>query len=727
VGKVAAVARAAPVAPEAVGAGRKVVRRPADRAADSDRADSAAPARTPGPLFFSRLARGAIDRRRSPSHAGGAMSWLRLSVLAPPSLLAGLMLASFATVKMGRSQPARNEITVAIAGEPDTLHPALLTTRVAADVARLVFSGLIRLDEHLEPVPELAESWEQRQVSTVFLRSPEVAVAAAQTLESLRARWPAWKLTRTETEGDALRLHLAEPGVRSSREIVSLLDAASIQRLRTVRTSEPFPESPAIRRLWRDGPRATEATFTGEDGPGGETVAEHTHLDEPELVFHLRQGVRWHDGAPFTAEDVAFTFRAITDDAVASPRRSDFQLVQAVEVPGPRTVRVVYRRPYASALFSWGIGMLPRHLLEGLPRSAWAAGFGRAPVGTGPFRFEAWKTNEQVTVARNRDWFRGAPALDRVVFRIIPDLLTTRIAFRTGQIDAWEVDPHSAARVERGGDAEVLSAPALEYQWIGWNLRRPHLAERTVRLALAHAIDTDALIRHAIGGRGVRATGPFVPANWFFDPGVEPIAFDPARARALLAEAGWHAGPDGVLRRHGEPFRLELATSNVETRKDIATLVQADLRRIGIAVEVRVFEWATFIAQVIQPRAFDGVVLGWSLRPDPDQFQVWHSSQTGPRQLNIVGYANARADELLDALRTEYDRGEVRRLAADFQRTIYDDQPYAFLYVPVTGWALRRGAFQMQLPGEAREGPPRAMPGGIAFEFLRRAGHAAGP
>lgn len=605
------------------------------------------------------------------------MPWTRILISAPPLLLAGLLAVSFVSVRTGQAQ-RKNELAIGVPADPDSLNPILMTTQGAANVTRLVFNGLIRFDENLEPAPDLAESWEQRQISTIAFPSPDAAAAAARMLEDNAARWPGWALTRAAADGDALHLHLDRPGMKAVREIQA-------------------------------------AVY-----PGGALV----RADRSEIVFHLRKDARWHDGAAFTAADVEFTWRAIMDGAVASPRRSDFQHVESMEVVDAHTVRVVYRQPHAFALNAWTIGILPRHLLADRPAAWWTANFNRQPVGTGPFRFAEWKTNEHIALARNAHYFRGSPHLDRIVFRIIPDRVAMRIAFQTRQIDMWEVEPSAAAKLERDPRVEVFSAPSLGYTFIGWNLRQPTLQDLRVRRALAHAIDVDAIIRYAIEGRGRRATGPFTPAMWFHDGAVAPLAFDPDRARQLLAEAGWRAGPDGVLARDGRRFHLELVTNNDnQTRKDIATLVQADLRKIGVEVEVRAFEAAVFIAQVVHTRAFDGLVLSWMLRNDPDQYPIWHSSQAGPRQLNIAGYSNPRADALLDAMRTEYDPAAIKTLAAEFQRTVFEDQPYAFLYVADISTAMWRGSFRVKRPADGgwREEPVRATRAGVPhLEWFHR-------
>lgn len=669
------------------------------------------------------------------------MLWTRLLISAPPLLLAALLTASFATVKSARLRPG-NGLAIGVAAEPDMLNPVLSTTQVANNVNRLLFNGLVRFDEDLELAPDLAETWQQKQISTIFFGSSEAAVDAAHMLDNLREQWPAWALLKTESIQNELRLYFGTPGARSPREIFALLDESRIQRLTVLRFDGIWDAaatpSTVVKRSWRDGSRATELTMAcsaadagrevtrlvgRELGEKARQVGELAYLDEPEIVFQLRSDVRWHDGHPFTARDVEFTFRAIVDDAIASPRRADYQLVQSLELVDARTIRIIYRKPYSFALQSWTIGMLPSHLLAGRPPVWWAEHFNRQPIGTGPFCFEEWKTNEYLRLAKNSGSFRGTPHLDRIIFRIIPDRLSMRIAFQTDQIDLWNLDPYSAAQLEKDRRFEILSGPALEYHFIGWNLRRSSLADKRVRHALAHAIDTDSIIRHVVYNRGVRATGPFVPSAWFFDESVAPLAFDPSRARRLLAEAGWHPGADGVLAKDGQRFRIELVTNNDnETRKDIATLVQSYLRQVGIEVDVRASEWAIFISQFVHTRAFDGLVLSWGLRNDPDQYQIWHSSQTGPGQLNIAGYSNPRADQLLEQMRIEYEPARIKSLAANFQKTIYDDQPYTFLYVPLNSTAVRRERFRIKRPvnGGWRDEPLRMRKAGLDPEWLCR-------
>jgi ABC-type transport system substrate-binding protein len=208
------------------------------------------------------------------------------------------------------------------------------------------------------------------------------------------------------------------------------------------------------------------------------------------------------------------------------------------------------------------------------------------------------------------------------------------------------------------------------------------------------------MIRYVLYGYGVQSTGIFTPEMWFFNPDVQPLVYDPQKARDLLAEAGWKLGPDGILEKDGQRFSFTLITNNGNAiRSDIATLVQADLKAIGIEVNVEMYEWAVFLKNFVNKGEFDAVVLGWALGQGFDQFQIWHSSQTEPERLNMVGYKSQEADRLLESIREEFDRAEIIRQCGELQQLIYNDQPYLFLFVPEGTSVMWKDAFRVKRPG----------------------------
>ena len=407
------------------------------------------------------------------------------------------------------------------------------------------------------------------------------------------------------------------------------------------------------------------------------------------LDFKLRQGVKWHDGAPFTAADVVFTYETTVNPRTPSPYKSDFNDVEKVEALDPSTVRVTYKRPYAKAVMSWAKEVLPKHLLESYVKEGrlkeapqnWTA-----PVGTGPYRFKEMKSGEKIVVVANPDYFKGRPHISRVVYRIIPSQATIFL-----ELKAQGVDLASLTALQYKRQTEY---PAFEkaynkfryargvYTYFGFNLKDSRFADRRVRLAIAHAIDRQALLDGVVQGMGRLATGPFRPGTWADNPNVKGITYDPKKAAALLAEAGWNTrNSDGLLVKDGRPFTFEVLTNQGnDERKKIAEIIQASLREQGIGVEIRILEWAALLKEHIKKRQFDAIVLGWGTGADPDQFVVWHSSQSGPDDLNHISYANPEADALLEAGRSSCVQSERVRFYHRLHEVLAADQPLVFLY-----------------------------------------------
>jgi ABC-type transport system substrate-binding protein len=622
------------------------------------------------------------------------------------------------------SADKKNEMSLGLLGEPSTLNPIQQADSASSQVAGSIFNGLLKYSPDLEIIGDLAKSWTLHQTTTFVFRDAPSAEAAAAILQNAKKDWPDWTLENVSTRGRELILQLREPGLDASKKIHSLFEAtplAPLANLRIETKNNARELLPALRqslpagsilREWVESGAALEITadralkpqiesWLTDNGGGSVTLGDPVEfLAEPEVAFTLREDVRWHDGAPFTSRDAAFTYAAIMDDVTASPRKPDFDLILRVETHDERTFRVIYRKPYSPALESWMIPLLPAHLLEGKPQDWWVKNFNRTPIGTGAFKFAEWRTNEFIRVARNPDYFDApGPWLDGIVYRFMPDQLTLRLAFETHQVDFWGAEPWTVTAFVGDPRFDVFTSPTSSYTYIGWNLQRSLFQDPLVRRALAHAVDVPSMVRYILYGHGLQSTGIFTPQMWFFDPSITPLAHDLDKARQLLAEAGWKPGPDGILQKNGERFSFTLITNNGnEVRRDIATLAQDGLKKLGIEVKVELYEWAVFLKNHINKRDFDAMVLGWSLGNSYDQFQIWHSSQANPEQLNVVGYKNPKADRLLEDIRQEYNREKIIAMAGELQRTIYDDQPYLFLYVPEGTSVMWKDAYRIRRP-----------------------------
>ena len=408
--------------------------------------------------------------------------------------------------------------------------------------------------------------------------------------------------------------------------------------------------------------------------------------DNLTLTFHLRQGVRWHDGAPFTAEDVLFTYRLLVDPKTPTAYAERYRQVATAEVLDAYTFRVRYHKPLATALISWAFSVHPRHLLEGveITKSPLAS----HPIGTGPYRFVAWQRGEKIVLEANPDYFEGPPYIQRVLYRVIPDASTMFLEMQSGGLDHMGLTPLQYARQT---DTPAFRRrfrkyryPAFAYTYLGYNLHRPMFQDKRVRQALSYAIDKQEIIDGVLLGLGQVASGPYKPGSWAHNSDVPLYRYDPQRARALLAEAGWQdSDGDGVLDRGGKPLAFTIVTNQGnDQRVKAGEIIQRRLSEVGVKVKLRVVEWAAFLKEFINPGNFDATILGWSGGIDPDVYNVWHSSKTGPGELNFIAFQNTEVDQLLEAGRRTFDQKERKRFYDRFQEILAEEQPYTFLYVP---------------------------------------------
>ena len=431
-------------------------------------------------------------------------------------------------------------------------------------------------------------------------------------------------------------------------------------------------------------------TFDKDLNPVGELAQSwEFSRDCRDLTFRLRPGVKWHDGRPFTADDVVFTWQTIVDPKTPSPYKSEYALVESVRAEGADVVRVHYSQPFAKALTNWGTWMLPRHLLETYVREGrireapqnWTA-----PVGTGPYRFKELRSGEKIVLVSNPDYWEGRPYISRIVYRIIPSQATTFLELKAKGVDATAL---TALQYSRQTDYRAFQRaytkfrhPGNGYTYLGFNLKDSRFADRRVRQAFAYAINKREVIEGVRLGLAREATGPYKPGTWVYTDKVKTYPFDMEKARRLLAEAGWkERNADGLLIKDGKPFTFELLTNQGnDERKKIAEIVQAQLRELGVTVEIRPLEWAALLKEYIKKRKFEAIVLGWGIGIDPDQYVVWHSSQTGPDQLNHISYANPEVDRLLEAGRTSCVQSERVKSYHQLQEVLADDLPLVFLY-----------------------------------------------
>ncbi|MBT5471682.1 MAG: peptide ABC transporter substrate-binding protein [Nitrospina sp.] len=629
-----------------------------------------------------------------------------------PLVLTLILLQSFFWVPTYEKQATGNPTRLVkyvqgSSGDAQILNPILSADSSSGTINDLVFDGLIDLDKDLKYRPRLAKSWTQYEEAYLTINTSWFLPGGQ--LEKDVHNWPEMlikALSENKNWNDNLRSIEVVPEGTIEGEIKKI--SYTLNRPARLKfTLEDINQdffAPIKEFLGEDYfkkfpyPQFVKAKDSGQQKDLEKQYENILQVTEhnPVIVFDLREDAVFHDGHPFDSGDVLFTYNSIINPKGTSPRKSDYEPVKTATVLGPHKIKFTYKRLFSPAFGSWAMGILPEHLLneKKLQQEAKSRGrdlekfimrdsnFGRNPVGTGPFKFVEWKSDEAIHLKRNENYWDGTPEYQEYIMRIIPDPLTQEMEFYAGAVDNYSVQPHQVARFSKEDKFQSFSSIGYFYSYIGYNIRNPLFADPQVRIALGMAIDIDPIIKYVLYGEGERVTGPYPKITEWYDPNVKPLPYDPSAALKILNEKGWKKNADGWLEKDGKLFEFNLITNSGNAiRKNILTIVQESWRKIGVKCNTQLFEWAVFLKDFVNELKYDALVLGWSMGIDPDLYQIWHSSQAGPKQLNFVGYKNPEADRLITRIRKEYDRSKQVEMARELHRMIARDQPYTFLYV----------------------------------------------
>jgi peptide/nickel transport system substrate-binding protein len=418
-------------------------------------------------------------------------------------------------------------------------------------------------------------------------------------------------------------------------------------------------------------------------------LAESWELTDNAVTFTLREDVMWHDGQPVTAEDVKFTFDLAKNPETASLLGSAYvNMVESATVLDPRTIRFDFVAPHAQALDGFWWSPLPSHLLGDVAAAELTqAPYNQSPVGSGPFRFVQWQRNQEMVMEANPDFpeaLGGRPYLDRVVFRIIPEATAMVTGLMNGELDVigYTLLPDQAVQVQNQQGIDVRSFPSREFTYIGWNNERPIFDNSATRQALAMSLNRPEIIEALLHGFGEPASGMIPPWSPMFND-IAPLDYDPAAAQQLLAQAGWaDSNGDGILDRDGQPFQFTLLVNSANrTHQDIATVVQQQLREIGVQAEIRTAEFQTLLQQH-KERDYDAVISNWTL----DTFKVdptpLFSCEQAEAELsaNRAGFCDPAIDQLITSGVRTADGGEAQQIWGRFSEALQQQQPITFLY-----------------------------------------------
>jgi peptide/nickel transport system substrate-binding protein len=454
--------------------------------------------------------------------------------------------------------------------------------------------------------------------------------------------------------------------------------------------------SNVVARLVTDSPFQYDASLTlqprlvrsYEISPDGKVV-----------TLHLRDGVKWQDGAPLTAKDVVFTVGKVRDPKTeARSYIGQFSDLVSVEALDPLTVRAVYSKPYADVLDSWTLPIVPEHL-AGRDADLLTGEFAKHPVGCGPFRLAKAEPGRRIVLEANPSYWDGRPLLDRISFDVLPDERTSYQALLRGDLDLLGVTPdtfRAAAEAKEAARLRRFVYFPMTAWYVAWNQagRSPAFADPHVRRAMVLALDRESFIRSVLGGLARPGALTYHPDSEWTDPAVKPWPYDPAEAARLLDESGWTAGAGGARSKDGKPlaFTLTMPAGTQEVSDRIAAWLQQSLAKAGAAVEIQKLEFKTFLERR-RAREFDAMMSSLILSPAPDQFELYHSSAR-ENGMNFTGLADPEVDRLVEEGRTTFDPAARKAAYARLEARLHELEPISVLFhfaAPVLADSRLRG------------------------------------
>ncbi len=417
------------------------------------------------------------------------------------------------------------------------------------------------------------------------------------------------------------------------------------------------------------------------------------------LTYHLRHDVKWHDGAPFTSRDVAFTYRAIMNPSNNVVSRRGYDEIASMDTPDDYTVVIHMKRrfpPAVDTIFGESdtpYRLLPAHLLAKYNNLNHAA-FNGAPVGTGPYEFVRWQRGDHILLRANPGYFRGAPALRELTLALIPDDNTIAAQLRSREANLGIEIPAAVYRDiadAPGVVRQLVDAPA--YTSLMFNTQRPPLRDVRVRRALVLGLDRAAITRDDTYGTGRLAVADLSPFYWAYNAALRPAPYDPARAAALLDSAGWRTGPDGVRVRNGARLSLLLVYGlGSQIVRTITAQIQQMYRSLGIDVQLKGFDYATLYAAaqsggILNGGKFDMSMYAWIAGADPDDSSQWTCAAIPPGGNNVARYCSPEMEAAQRLALSTFDRSVRRRAYARIQSLLLRDAPAAFIYYQALRYA----------------------------------------
>ena len=452
--------------------------------------------------------------------------------------------------------------------------------------------------------------------------------------------------------------------------------------------------------------RITELVFNGLVGIDRKQqivpeLAESWDVSPDSLVytFRLRKGVTWHakageEARPFTADDVVFTYNIMMHPKTVTPLKVRYEFVAEVKKLDSHTVRFTLKRPIMNALPKFTFKIIP----EFGPSNAAFLGrndpFVQHPIGTGPYRYVQTAANGEIVLEANPSYFKGKPKIGQFVARPFADQNIMNQALLYNNIDMTVlVNPRNVPEIQ--GDQRLRLQPynALSYAFFGYNMRNPLLADARVRKALTMAINRGEMLKSFFNGQGTVISGPFAPGSWAYNLDVKPLAYSPAEAQKLLADAGFSRGSDGVLAKDGKRLALSLKVPIAQENEAVKRVVLAFknyTQQVGVQINVEFLEFQAWKDAVFAAHEFDIVFASWVFDDSSDISSLFHSAEIGAWRNNFGAYSNPEVDSLLVESKLTLDHEKRRTIYRKLHAMLAEENPYTFLWT-LTNYAAYNG------------------------------------
>ena len=439
--------------------------------------------------------------------------------------------------------------------------------------------------------------------------------------------------------------------------------------------------------------------------------------DHKTWTVKLRAGLKWHDGHPLTAHDVAFTWEAIMDDAVPTKTlRSGRDQLESVTALDDLTVRFVHKEALPTGKWNMLYSILPKHIIgdkndenrkkdPSLKKDPYYLNYAQAPIGCGPYKFVRWERNREIVVERWDDYHGKKPHFKRQIFKVVKDPNQALNLFKKGELDEIEITPLQFATQTNDANFAKVGVKAFHPTWsyycVGWNgikasdKSNPFFTDRLVRRAMAHAANIPLVLKNLTYGLSKQASGIFQPGAWMYNEQVQLLPYDLDKARALLDEAGWKVNEsDGGRYKEidGEQVKFEftiLIPQGSSIGPAFAAIFMEDLAQIGVTLKQQTLDFSALLDR-LRGKNYEAFMLGWSTGIDPDTNRnLWHTDEAKSGR-NFVSYSNPRVDELFELSRREFDTTKRADQFKEIHKLIYDDQPYMFILSRAATWAFHK-------------------------------------